>query len=40
MENEEITDLDCSENMTWKSGRSYTDLDLNGFFRGSLNLIL
>lgn len=32
MENEEITDLDCSANMMWKSGRSYTDLDLNGFF--------
>lgn len=33
MENEEITDLDCSANMMWKSGRSYTDLDLNGFFQ-------
>lgn len=32
MENEEITDLDCSENMMWKSGRSYIDLDLSGLF--------
>lgn len=32
MENEEITDSDCSENTMWKSGRSYIDLDLSGCF--------
>lgn len=40
MENEEIIDLDCSVNMMWKFGRFYIDRDLNGFFRGLLNLIL
>lgn len=40
MENEEIIDLDCSVNMMWKFGRFYIDFDLNGFFRGLLNLIL